>query len=141
MKSLPTLIKVQKSVVDDYRRMLAELERVRERILAEIAELEQARAQEEHIAAEGSPLERTTLAAFLEKLRLRLEQLRQALKDADDAVVLARERLAEAFETQKRYEIVRDQQAEAAMSEAKRQEMLQLDETAAQRHERDKSSG
>lgn len=136
MKSLETLIKLQQAIVNDHRRMLADLQNVLDRIKAEIAQLHTSRATEEHLAAAAPPAERITLAPFLAQLKTRLEQLTQAQQDAEDAIIVARDHLAEAFETQKRYEIIRDQRAAAAAAEEKRQEQLELDEVAAQAHTR-----
>lgn len=136
MKSLETLIKLEKARVDDHRRMLAQLQDVLDRIEQEIADLIAARLNEEAVARNAPPAERLTLAPFLAQVRQRLEQLTQAKADAEAAIETARERLAEVFETQKRYEIIRDQRAAAAAAEEKRQEQLTLDETAAVTHRR-----
>ncbi|MBP7253136.1 MAG: flagellar FliJ family protein [Alphaproteobacteria bacterium] len=136
MKSLETLIKLEKARVDDHRRMLVQLQDVLERIEQEIAELIASRLHEEKVARTAPPAERLTLEPFLAQLRLRLEQLTQAKADANAAIETARERLAEVFETQKRYEIIRDQRAAFAVAEEKRQEQLTLDETAAVTHQR-----
>lgn len=136
MKSLETLIKLEKARVDDHRRMLAQLQDVLDRIEQEIADLIATRLNEEAVARNATPAERLTLAPFLAQLRQRLEQLTQAKADATAAIATARERLAEVFETQKRYEIIRDQRAAAAAAEEKRQEQLTLDETAAVTHQR-----
>lgn len=136
MKSLETLIKLEKARVDDHRRMLAQLQDVLDRIEQEIADLIAARLNEEAVARNAPPAERLTLAPFLAQVRQRLEQLTQAKADATAAIETARERLAEVFETQKRYEIIRDQRAAAAAAEEKRQEQLTLDETAAVTHQR-----
>ena len=139
MKSLSTLIKLEKARVDDHRRLLAQLQDVLARIEGEIEDLHAARVREEAVAAAAPPAERLTLLPFLEQVRLRLEALTKAKQDAEDAIAVARDRLAELFENQKRYEIIRDQQAEAALLEENRQEQLTLDEIAAQTHERKES--
>ena len=136
MKSLPTLIKLEKARVDDHRRMLTELQAVLARIEEEIAALLASREHEEAVARTATPNERSTLASFLLQVRHRLAALAKAKKDAEDAIEVARDRLAEVFETQKRYEIIHEQQTAAALAEENRQEQLTLDETAAQTHER-----
>lgn len=136
MKSLDTLIKLEQARVDDHRRLLADLQDVLNRIEAEIAALNLKRMVEEEVAREAEPLERVTLEQFLARVAQRLAQLEKARQDAAAAIALERERLAEAFETQKRYEIVRDQRAAAALAEEKRLEQMELDEIAGQSHER-----
>lgn len=136
MKSLDTLIKLEKARVDDMRRMVAQLQDVFDRIESEITDLIATRLNEEAVARTASPDERITLAPFLAQMRQRLELLEQARVDATAAIEAGREKLAEAFETQKRYEIIRDQREAAALVESSRQEQLTLDEMAAQAHER-----
>ncbi len=136
MKTLGTLIKLQKSVVDDHRRMLADLQNVLERIENEIENIIAERAQEEAVARKATPAELMTMESFLAQLKNRLVHLQQAKQDATAAIEVARERLAEVFETQKRYEIIREQREAAILAEEKRQDQLTLDETAAQAHER-----
>ncbi len=136
MKSLETLIKLEKARVDDHRRMLAQLQEVLQRIEDEIAAVIASREYEELLAQRASPAERMTLEPYLIEVKHRLERLGKAKTDAEDAIEVARNRLAELFETQKRYEIIRDQQEAARIAEENRQEQLTLDETAAQTHER-----
>lgn len=136
MKSLATLIKLEKAHVDDQRRMLAQLQDVFERIESEIADLIASRLNEEAVARLAPPAERMTLAPFLAQVRARLTMLEKAQQEAAAAIEVGREKLAEAFETQKRYELIRDQRDAAALAEENRQEQLTLDEIAAQAHER-----
>ena len=55
MKSLETLIKLEKARVDDHRRMLAQLQDVLDRIEQEIADLIAARLHEENVARTAPP--------------------------------------------------------------------------------------
>lgn len=135
-KSLVTLIKLQKSLVDEQRRMLADLQNIYDRIVAEIAALEAARRREEDIARTAHVGEMMTLAQFQNAVKSRLEQLGKARDDANKAVESAREKLAELFETQKRYEIIRDNRDAAELAEEQKRERLELDEIAEQGHRR-----
>ena len=136
MKRLGTLIKLQKSLVDDQRRMLADLQNIQGRIEAEIAALEAARLHEEDVARHAEPEAMVTPAPFMAKTRARLEQLTKALADAAEAVEIARDKLAELFETQKRYEIIRDRRAAEEAAEASRRDRMELDEIAETGHQR-----
>lgn len=136
IKSLDTLIKLQKTLVDDHRRMLADLQNINDRIAAEIVALEASRRSEEVVARGAQAIEMMTLAQFLGAVKNRLEQLLKAKAEAQAAVEVAREKLAELFETQKRYEIIRDQRNAAELAEEQKQERLELDEIAEQGHQR-----
>ncbi len=136
MTTLDTLIKLEQVRLDDQRRMLSQLQDLLARIEQEIADLQVTQAREAAVVRGGDPTVRLTLEPFLAQVKQRLQQLQQAKRDAEDAIAVAHDRLAELFETQKRYEIIRDQRAAEAAAAAKRQEQQELDETAAQTHER-----
>ncbi len=116
--------------------MLADLQNIYDRIVAEIAALEAARRREEDIARTAHVGEMMTLAQFQNAVKSRLEQLGKARDDANKAVESAREKLAELFETQKRYEIIRDNRDAAELAEEQKRERLELDEIAEQGHRR-----
>lgn len=116
--------------------MLADLQNIYDRIVAEIAALEAARRREEGIARTAQVGEMMTLAQFQNAVKSRLEQLGKARDDANKAVESAREKLAELFETQKRYEIIRDNRDAAELAEEQKRERLELDEIAEQGHRR-----
>ncbi len=136
VKSLATLIKLQKSLVDAQRRMLADLQNIHDRIVAEIAALEAARQREEAIARQAEAGEMVTLAQFLDAVKTRLAQLNKAREEADQQVAAALEKLSELFETQKRYEIVRDHRDATELAAAQKLERQELDEIAEQGHQR-----
>lgn len=136
MTTLDTLIKLEQMRLDDQRRMLVQLQDLLARIEQEIADLQVTQAREAAVVRGGDPNVRLTLEPFLAQVKQRLQQLQQAKRDAEDAIAIAHDRLAELFETQKRYEIIRDQRAAEATAAAKRLEQQELDETAAQTHER-----
>ncbi len=136
MTTLDTLIKLEQMRLDDQRRMLVQLQDLLARIEQEIADLQVTQAREAAVVRGGDPNVRLTLEPFLAQVKQRLQQLQQAKRDAEDAIAIAHDRLAELFETQKRYEIIRDQRAAEAAAAAKRLEQQELDETAAQTHER-----
>ena len=140
MTTLDTLIRLEQVRLDDQRRMLTQLQDLLERIEQEIADLQVSQAREAAVVRGGDPNVRLTLEPFLAQVKQRLEQLQKAKKDAEDAIAVAHDRLAELFETQKRYEIIRDQRAIEAVAAAKRLEQQELDETASQTHERQDST-
>ncbi len=138
MKTLGTLIKLQKSLVDEQRRMLTDLQNILDRIDHEIVELTVAQAREEGVVRDAEPVARQTFSLFIMTVKARLERLMAAKQQAVEEVEKAREKLAELFEAQKRYEIISEQREAAALAEENRQEQMELDETAAQGHQRRK---
>jgi flagellar export protein FliJ len=138
MKSLATLIKLQKTNVDEQRRLLARLvdrldriEKEIERHLMQMA-LEQATVQQD-------PSSALTYGAFLKKAIARTDQLERQKKAAQTAVDFARDRLAELFEEQKRYETAEAHRIEREKQEELRRERLFLDEVGSVRFARKKA--
>ena len=134
MKSLLTLIKLQKTFVDEQRQHLAHLQDRLEQIEGEIAQLEIRKAREQTAAQDNEA--RTTYGAFLRQMVLQGRALEQERQTAAMAVKLAQDRLAELFEEQKRYEIAEAQRAEEAAKAERRRETIELDEVGIVAHER-----
>lgn len=136
MKSLATLIKLQKSRVDEQRRVLAERQDMLDLIEAEIMALAAQQAQEQESARHAAPEAAVTYGAFIAYAMERARQLELAHAAARDAVEEARAVLAELFEAQKRYETVQTNRKQEKLREERRREQIDLDETAAVAFER-----
>ncbi len=135
MKSLATLIKLQKTQVDEQRMLLAKLQLRLEAITREIAEHEQ-RQEKERLAAQKDPELAVTYGEFIKWSIKRAQELERQRETAAKAVNIAREKLAELFEGQKRYEIAESNRLEEERLEQLRQETLYMDEVGSVAHER-----
>ena len=138
MKSLATLIKLQKTYVDEQRLVLARSQDDLARIEQHIAELEIEKAREQ-LAAQENPEARATYGAFLTTMVVRERAAEKERRAGLAAVELARAKLAELFEEQKRYEILEKSHREAAVAAERRQERLELDEIGSITHTRKKN--
>lgn len=138
MSTLGTLIKLQKSLVDEQRLHLAKLQSMLDEIMQRVTELEIEKAREQ-VAAENSPEARATYGAFLKKMAIKTHALDQERQAAQYAVELAHAKLAELFEEQKRYEIAEQARIDAETKEERRREKLELDEIGGITHERRKA--
>ncbi|MDR3450515.1 MAG: flagellar FliJ family protein [Alphaproteobacteria bacterium] len=136
VKSLETLIKLQKTFVDEQRIHLARLQDNLEAIDNRIVELEIRKARELEAARDEAA--RATYGAFLGAM---VEQGRALEKDRQTAalaVKIAQEKLAELFEEQKRYEIAEEQRLATEAKKERRRETIDLDEIGGVMHERNK---
>lgn len=135
MKTVSTLIRLAKLEVDNRRRLLADLldqdaafDRALDRLDAELdSERQKVREMPEYGAG---------FAAYAKNTASR----RKALVDRKAALAVdidtARDRLAEAFEEQKKYEITAERQEEEEVAEENKREQLDLDELGLQTHSR-----
>ena len=137
MKTFTTLIKLQKSLVDEQRLYLARLQEMLDGIMQRIAQLEIERARELIMAA-NNPEARATYSAFIKRMAEKSQALEQERQAMAHAVDLAHLKLTELFEEQKRYEIAEEARIDAEEKEERRQENIMLDEVGSITHERQK---
>jgi hypothetical protein len=134
-KSFATLIKLQKTLVDEQRQKLARLAENLERLEGRIAQLQAMKARE-HEAAQQDPVARMTYGAFVKMVIVMERDLGRRRHEAALELYLAQDKLAELFEEQKRYEIAEGQRLEEIAREELRIETLMLDEIGSVMHER-----
>ena len=127
MKSLSTLIKLQKTRVDEQRLALAKLQARLEDIQNSIAELEIKKAREQVVAQENADA-RATYGAFLKAAVREGRELEKHRKVMIEAVDAARVILTGLFEEQKRYELAEAARVETEKKETRRKETQELDE-------------
>ena len=134
MKSLATLIKLQKTLVDEQRQHLRRLLEHLDEIEHSITHLEICKAREQ--AATQDEAARLTYGAFLKKMVEQGRTLEKERQTAEMAVKIAQDKLAQLFEEQKRYEIAEAQRLSDEMKEERRRETIELDEIGGVTHER-----
>lgn len=120
--SLTTLIKLMKTLVDEQRQQLAKLQAHLAQIEYEITELEVRQATEQ-LAVQQNPDMALTYGDFVRWAVERSRELEERRKTAAHAVDLARDKLAQIFEEQKRYELA------AAARDAEERRLEQKRET------------
>lgn len=142
MKSLRTLIKLQKTRVDEQRQQLARLENQLAAIEKRIAEWEIYKAREQ-VAADTNEEARATYGAFVQSAVVKGREMEKERRAAVDAVRIAHDKLAELFEEQKRYEIAEQARLDSAAKAEAKLETQELDEVGAISHQRrrEESSG
>jgi flagellar biosynthesis chaperone FliJ len=138
VKSLATLIKLQKAHVDEQRQHVAKLQNHLALIERAIRDLEVQKTQEQ-IAARKSGEHAITYGAFLKAAVQRGRELAKNRQAAEEAVRIALDKLAELFEEQKRYEIAEQRRVELERKEEQRRETIELDEVGGITHERRKA--
>lgn len=135
MKGLDALIKITGFELDQKRRALKEIEEVEAGIETKIrnlaaelvAEQEAARNSDEGVYAYGG---------YAQAAITRRESLRRTLAEVVRQVADARDVVAEAFQTLKKYEITKANRDARARAEATRRDANQLDELGLNAHSR-----
>jgi hypothetical protein len=138
MQSLSTLIKLQKTRVDEQRLVLARAQEKLDLVERAIAGLENEKRHEKEVAGKNTE-QAVTYGAFLKEAVKRERALFKERQIAVAAVNAARETLIELFEEQKRYEIAEAARLEAEEREELRRDTAELDEIGGVTHERRKN--
>ena len=135
MRGIEALIKIHTFELDEKRRALKQVEEFRQSIESSISQLEgqvineqdAARHSEEGIYAYGG---------FAQSVIQRRAALQQSLASVTEQVDTARDAVAQAFETLKKYEITKAGRDSEALAESRRRERILLDELGLNAHSR-----
>lgn len=127
-----SLIKLSNYEVETLQKRLAEIADARGQVEMRLAMLH-AEGQAEQAAAAQDPSLGWRIVSYMEALKIRMEAVRQDLRQLQVEEQGARDALAQAFETQKKYEQVAEQAEVLAAKEAGRREAAQMDELGLRR--------
>ena len=137
MSSLDTLIRLHRWHLDEKRRAVAELESLVQSLNDQVGRLDaEITAERDAATIKDNPAATMTFGAYLKATDLRREKLQASLHQAKRELAAAKEEINEAFQTVKRFEVVRDDRASRATLRNRRIEGAALDEIAVSAHER-----
>lgn len=135
MKPLEQLVRISRWRLDEKRQKLTDLERLSERLRADLDRLEAGLAREKE-AAQTDDAARQAFPAFLKAELERKARLEKSIGDVEREVEAARDDLTEAFRELKKYELAKESQDERARRQEDRAEQAALDELGTQLHRR-----
>lgn len=139
-KALATLVRMHRWRLDEKRRAVGELERLRAGLVAQGEKL--ADELEAEKAAAGESLDASqTLTAYLSSMRERRARLDSSVEDIDRRLDAANAELAECFRTYKTHETALANRLRREEAEAERRQQLTLDEIALHGHRRQRRAG
>lgn len=127
MKSLATLIKLQKSRVDEQRLLMVKLQEQLARIEGDLAALRREREEQKELVS-AYPELGLTYGEYVRESLKKEALLERKRRTAAQAVSIAHDRLSELFEEQKRYELAEANRLEEEAREEAHKETLALDE-------------
>ena len=127
-----SLIKLSTYEVETLQKRLAEIADQRQQVEMRLAMLH-AEGQAEQAAAAQDPQNGWRIVGYMEGLRARMDRVRKDLHLIQVEEQGARDALAKAFETQKKYEQVAEQAEIVALKKAGQRETAQMDEVGLRR--------
>lgn len=129
MKTLNTLIKLQRRELDDLRRKVANLEMQKEALIMLSSQLLQELENEVKLAAENADMG-GFFGNYSERIAERRETIREEVMGINKKIAQFTIEISNRFSDLKKYEIARDQRIAAKKAEENRKETLMLDEIA-----------
>lgn len=140
MKGLDSVIRLQRWQLDEKRRKLIDLERLRAELLGRLQRLDHEVQQEGQLAGRDNEV----AAAFPKYVSAALQQkqtLRNSIGEVDTQIVAAQDDVSVAFEAVKRYETVADNHVRRQRAEIARRLRAELDEVGIESHRRRREPG
>lgn len=134
-KALATLVRMHRWRLDEKRKTVTELERLRDGLRAQERRLTEELTAEKAKAGESLEAART-FPAYLGDMRGRQEKLAKSIAETEARIEAANADLAESFREYKKHETVLSDRLRRARAEADRQQQAALDEMALQGHRR-----
>ena len=139
MRGIEALIKIHAFELDEKRRALKQIEDFRQGIENSITQLE-SQVVDEQAAARNSDEGAYAYGGFAQSVIQRRGALQDSLASVTEQVETARDAVAQAFETLKKYEITKAGRDSDALAESRRRERILLDELGLNAHARTKES-
>jgi len=135
MKSLDNLIRLHKWQLDEKRRNLADLEKLKEALQLDLVRLATDLAREGELA-NASPETNMAFPGWMAATLTRRDKINSSIAEADHRLVMVRDEVAEAFAEVKRYEQVAEARDRRARDSLNRRLAAELDEAGLEGHRR-----
>ena len=134
-RSHEPLIRLARFKVEELQKQMSELDRSKAALNSQIERLE-ASVPEEQAAATESKDGYLAYGSYAQAVIKRKENIRLSLDEVESQVEALRERLAEAFQELKKYELLEERRLARAEQAVRSAEQDELDEIAQTRHRR-----
>ena len=135
MTALDQLVRLHRWNLDEKRQKLAELERLRARLLGNIETLEVELAREQ-AAAMQSDTASLSLPVYVKTTIDRRRKIEDSIADVDRTIATARDEIAKAFQECKKYETAHDTHQRREALKQSRREQNAADELGIELHRR-----
>lgn len=139
MRGLDGIIRLRKWQLDEVRRALADLEKMRADLIADLDQLANEVDREQTVAADDPAT--ANYGAYARGVIDRRETLRRSIGEVDQAIKAKRDEVTEAFRELKKYEIATARAHERELLAADRREQAEGDEVGLQIYRRRNRGG
>lgn len=126
-RSHESLIKLARFQVEELQRQMADVDRARDRLHAQVDKLDADVVREKKLA-DSNPEAAGTFGAYASAMKSRKENLQVSLADIDRQAETIRDELQAAFEQLKKYELLEERRVAAMEARERAAEQAELDE-------------
>lgn len=134
-RSHEPLIRLARFKVEELQKQMAELDRSRQALIDQIERLEASVPEEQAVAAESKE-GFLAYGSYAQAVIKRKENIRLSLEEVDIQANALRDRLSEAFQELKKYELLEERRLARIEKAVRAAEQDELDEIAQVRHRR-----
>lgn len=134
------IIRLHKWQLDEKRRQMVELEKMKADFLQNLTDLQNELIREQQNVAESSVVN-IGYAAYAQQVMVRRVNIVNSMVEIDVSIENMKDQVAEAFKELKKYEVVEQRQQERALADRNRRQQNDLDELALNMHRRRELAG
>jgi len=134
-KGMTGMIRLHKWQLDEKRRNLVELEKMRDDLKQNLIDIQNELIAEQQKVAE-SPIVSITYAGYAQNVMARRVNIVNSMLEIDVSIEEVKDQVAEAFKELKKYEVVEQRERERELAEGRRRQQNDLDELSLNMHRR-----
>ncbi len=134
-KDLTGIIRLHKWQLDEKRRNLVELERMKDSFLQNLADLQLELAAEQKKASEA-PVVSISYGAYAQQVMTRRTNIVNSILELDGSLEEMKDQVADAFKELKKYEVVEQRERDRELRKRNHRQQIELDELAINIHRR-----
>ena len=139
-KSMTGLIRLHKWQLDEKRRNMGELEKMRSELLHHLQHLQDELAAEKKMAA-SSPIVSINYVGYAQQVMVRRENIKNSISEVDASIENMKDQVAEAFKELKKYQVVEQREQDRLLADRNLRQQSELDELAINMHRRSQKVG
>lgn len=139
-RGMTGMIRLHKWQLDEKRRNMVDLEKMKEDLLQNLVDLQEELIAEQKKVSEASVVN-IGYAAYAQQVMARRVNIVNSMVEIDVSIDNMKEQVAEAFKELKKYEVVEQRERERELTERNRRQQSEMDELAINMHRRRQKLG
>lgn len=139
-KGMTGMIRLHKWQLDEKRRNMADLEKMKEDLLQNLTDLQEELIREQKKISETSVVN-IGYAAYAQQVMVRRVNIVNSMVEIDISIEAMKDQVAEAFKELKKYEVVEQRQRDRELADRNRRQQSEMDELAINMHRRRQKLG